>query len=110
MFRSVGREIVFTDFPFKSNVATYGPISSTNPAPPFQNWRADIPELIIEGINCYLNAFIELVGDACSDEDRQPDGSCISVGGKKKRKTNKRKGRKTNKKRTRKNKSRKYKK
>lgn len=110
MIRYVGSDIVFTDFPLKTNVQTNGSISAINPAPPYQNWSSDIPDLIIERINCYINAFMLLLGDVCSDEDRQPNGSCIVSGGRKYKKSSSKRNRKTHKKRTRKNKSRKFRK
>ena len=56
-FRNLGREMVFLEFPLKNvHVTNYG-----SPVPPFDNWDPNIPNLVIEKINCYLEAFNLLV-------------------------------------------------
>ena len=55
--KGVGREMVFLGFPLKSNVVTTG----SYPASPYQNWSTNIPDLVIERINCYLDAFKSLI-------------------------------------------------
>jgi hypothetical protein len=58
MFRNTGREMVFLDFPMRSNVARYNGDPWT---PPYQTWSVDIPKMVIERINCYLDAFKSLI-------------------------------------------------
>ena len=53
-----GKEMVFLDFPMRTNVARY----NGDPwIPPYQTWSVDIPKMVIERINCYLDAFKSLI-------------------------------------------------
>lgn len=57
-FGNLGKEMIFLDFPMRSNVVRY---NSDPWIPPFQTWSEDIPKMVIERINCYLDAFKSLI-------------------------------------------------
>lgn len=71
-FRGIGGNIVFLSFPLKTNTPQL-----QGWKPPYSNWRQDIPELIIERINCYLNALKVLVGDT-TIENLKTDASNLA--------------------------------
>jgi hypothetical protein len=56
VFRGVGRVMIFLDFPMLSSVGRIGEFTA-----PFQTWSVDIPKMVIERINCYLDAFKSLI-------------------------------------------------
>ena len=51
-----GHEMIFLDFPLYSTSMGY-----SGWAPPYTSWRSDIPKMVIERINCYLDAFKSLI-------------------------------------------------
>jgi hypothetical protein len=57
-FEDVGKEMIFLNFPMRTNVVRY---NSDPWIPPFQTWSEDIPKMVIERINCYLDAFKSLI-------------------------------------------------
>jgi hypothetical protein len=60
-FRGVGKEMIFLEFPLKNlHVTSYGS-NYGSPTPPYDNWDPDIPKLVIERINCYLDLFKSLL-------------------------------------------------
>lgn len=55
-----GREALFLDFPLR-NFHTNAYMPNYSSMFGYDSWRHDIPELIIERLNCYLNYFNDLI-------------------------------------------------